>query len=180
MADKRKTALITGAGQNIGRACALAMADAGFNVVINGRRKQEPCEKVAKEVQSRGVDALVVMGDVGSGAACQALAEAAHLESSARRRAHSQRSDRPEKPFLEMDEAEWHEVLNVNMNASFWLARACLPGMVEVRLGPHHQFRRHECDARLQWPRPRLDLETRQLGPDQSAREGVRSEGHYR
>ena len=64
MADKRKTSLITGAGQNIGRACALALADAGFNVVINGRRKQEPCEAVAKEVQAKGVDALVVMGDV--------------------------------------------------------------------------------------------------------------------
>jgi len=43
--------------------------------------------------------------------------------------------ERWEKPFLEMDEAEWHEVLNVNMNASFWLARACLPGMVDAGWG---------------------------------------------
>ena len=62
MADKRKTALITGAGQNIGKACALALADAGFNIVINGRRKQEPCEAGAKACQGKGVDALVVMG----------------------------------------------------------------------------------------------------------------------
>ena len=54
MADTRKTALVTGAGQNIGRACALALADAGLNVVINGRRKQEPCEAVAKECQTKG------------------------------------------------------------------------------------------------------------------------------
>ena len=135
MADKRKTALITGAGQNIGRACALALADAGFNVVINGRRKQEPCEAVAKEVQARGGDALVVMGDVGSGPACAALADAAIKKFGRVDVLLHNAAIRPEKPFLEMDEAEWHEVINVNMNASFWLARACLPGMVQARWG---------------------------------------------
>ena len=41
MANDRKTALITGAGQNIGKACALALARNGFNIVINGRSKRE-------------------------------------------------------------------------------------------------------------------------------------------
>jgi len=135
MADERKTALVTGAGQNIGRACALALAGAGFNVVINGRRKQEPCEAVAKECQAKGVDALVVMGNVGSGAACQALAGAGIKKFGRIDVLVHNAAIRPEKPFLEMDEAEWHEVLNVNMNASFWLARACLPGMVEAGWG---------------------------------------------
>jgi 3-oxoacyl-[acyl-carrier protein] reductase len=135
MADKRKTALITGAGQNIGRSCALALADAGFNVVINGRRKQEQCEAVAKEAQAKGVDALVVMGNVGSGAACQALADAGIAKFGSIDVLLHNAAIRPEKPFLEMDEAEWHDVLNVNMNASFWLARACLPGMVEAGWG---------------------------------------------
>ena len=135
MADQRKTALITGAGQNIGRACALALADAGYNIVINGRRKQEPCVAVAKECQAKGVDALVVMGDVGSGPACKALAEAGTSKFGRVDVLVHNAAIRPEKPFLEMDEAEWHEVLNVNMNASFWLARACLPGMVEAGWG---------------------------------------------
>jgi 3-oxoacyl-[acyl-carrier protein] reductase len=135
MADRRRTALITGAGQNIGRACALALADAGYNVVINGRRKQSTCEAVAKEVQSKGVDALVVMGDVGSGSACQALAEASISKFGGIDVLIHNAAIRPEKPFLEMDEAEWHEVMNVNMNASFWLARACLPKMVEAGWG---------------------------------------------
>lgn len=135
MSDQRKTALITGAGQNIGRACALALADAGFNVVINGRRKQEPCEAVAKACQAKDVEALVVMGDVGSGPACQALAEAGISKFGRIDVLVHNAAIRPEKPFLEMAEAEWHEVLNVNMNASYWLARACLPGMVEAGWG---------------------------------------------
>jgi 3-oxoacyl-[acyl-carrier protein] reductase len=42
---------------------------------------------------------------------------------------------RPASPFLEMDEAEWHRVMDVNLTASFWLARACLPGMLETGWG---------------------------------------------
>ena len=130
-----KTALITGAGQNIGRACALALADAGFNVVINGRRKQEQCEKVALECHARDVGALVVMGDVGSPAACQALVDASVAKFGGIDVLVHNAAIRPDKPLLEMSDEEWNEVLNVNMNASFWLSRACLPRMVDQGWG---------------------------------------------
>ena len=42
---------------------------------------------------------------------------------------------RPHTPFLELDAAEWHEVLNVNLNATFSLTQACLPGMIEKGWG---------------------------------------------
>lgn len=135
MADKRKTALVTGAGQNIGRACALKLADAGFNVVINGRSKQDQCEAVAKACQAKGVDALVVMGDVGSSAASRALAEAGISKFGAIDVLVHNAAIRPEKPLLDMSDSEWDDVLNVNMNASFWLAKACLPGMLDKGWG---------------------------------------------
>src|SRR6476660_2796222 len=61
----RRTALITGAGRNIGRACALYLAKDGFNVVINGSSNRAACEKVAQECTAEGVEALVAMGDGG-------------------------------------------------------------------------------------------------------------------
>ena len=77
MANDRKTALITGAGQNIGKACALALARNGFNIVINGRSKREQCDDVADQVQRMGPDALVAMGDVGSREGCEAVVKPA-------------------------------------------------------------------------------------------------------
>ena len=47
MAGAKKTALITGAGRNIGRACALDLARDGYNVVINGSKNRAACEAVA-------------------------------------------------------------------------------------------------------------------------------------
>ena len=61
-----RTALITGSNKNIGRACALALAKGGFNIVVNGAQDRAAAEKVAKEVAALGVEALVAMGDVGS------------------------------------------------------------------------------------------------------------------
>jgi len=59
MADK--VALVTGGGTGIGKAVALALANAGFSVVVSGRRR-EPIEAVAREI---GKDALAVPADVG-------------------------------------------------------------------------------------------------------------------
>lgn len=135
MTNDRKTALITGSGQNIGKACALALARNGFNIVINGRSKREQCNDVADQVQRMGPDALVAMGDVGSREGCEAVVTPA-LERFGRIDVMVHNAAlRPSSPFLEMAEDDWHHILNVNMNASFWLARLTLPRMVEAGWG---------------------------------------------
>ena len=55
-----KVALVTGAGSGIGKACAMALANAGYAVVLAGRRV-DALEAVAKEI---GKNALAVATDV--------------------------------------------------------------------------------------------------------------------
>jgi enoyl-[acyl-carrier protein] reductase III len=59
-----KRALVTGSSRGIGRAIALSLADAQVDVAINFFRNRGPAEAVAKEIESRGVRALVVRGNV--------------------------------------------------------------------------------------------------------------------
>jgi NAD(P)-dependent dehydrogenase (short-subunit alcohol dehydrogenase family) len=61
---ERRTAIVTGAGSGIGRAVALALADAGYRVAIAGRRANALDETV-RAVGSRGTDVLSVVTDVG-------------------------------------------------------------------------------------------------------------------
>lgn len=131
MTGDRRTALITGSGQNIGRAVALALAGAGLNVVLNGSRDRAACEAVAEEARALGTEAEVVMGDVGVADEARRIAEAAITRFGRVDVLVNNAAIRPFSPFLEMDEAEWQRVLDIGMNAAFWLARACLPGMVE-------------------------------------------------
>ncbi len=131
MTELIKTALITGSGKNIGRAVALALAEDGFDVVINGSSNLVACEQVAKQAQKLGVKTAIAMGDVGKAENCRQIADdAIALNGGVDVLVHNA-AIRPKVGFLEMDESDWHRVLNVNMNAVFWLSRACLPRMVD-------------------------------------------------
>ncbi|MEL6372592.1 MAG: SDR family oxidoreductase [Pseudomonadota bacterium] len=130
-----RTALITGSGLNIGRAIAVRLARDGMNVVINGSRDRAACDVTAQAAAEAGGATLVAMGDVGTreGArtvAVQALERFGRVDVLV-----TNAAIRPESAFLEMDEAEWDRVLAINLNSAFWLARACLPGMVEAGFG---------------------------------------------
>ena len=63
MAASAKIALVTGAGTGVGRAVALALAKAGYSLVLAGRRK-EPLDKVAGEINTVGSQALAASTDV--------------------------------------------------------------------------------------------------------------------
>ena len=58
-----KTAIVTGAGRGIGRACALALAGEGADVAVTARTQSE-IDAVAAEVEALGRRALAVAGDV--------------------------------------------------------------------------------------------------------------------
>jgi 3-oxoacyl-[acyl-carrier protein] reductase len=130
MAKARRAALVTGAGRNIGRACVLGLAEDGFNVVLNGSSDRAACEKVAQEAQKLGAETLVIMGDVGKPEDCRRIADEAVKKFGAVDVLINNAALRPNKPFLEMSEAEWRRIISVDLDAAVWLSRACLPGML--------------------------------------------------
>lgn len=135
MANGRKAALVTGGGRNIGRACVLALAADGFNIAVNGSSDRAACDNVAREAEKFGIETLVVMGDVGKAEDCQRIAGEAIKKFGAVDALLNNAALRPNKPFLEMTEAEWRRVIAVDLDAAVWLSRACLPGMVQKGWG---------------------------------------------
>ena len=130
-----RTALVTGAGQNIGRAVAVALAKDGLNVVVNGQSNAAAAEETATMACAEGVQATVAMGDIGTRDGCAAVADAGIAAFGGIDVLVHNAAIRPSTPFLEMDEAEWHRVMDVNLTGSFWLARKCLPHMVAMGWG---------------------------------------------
>lgn len=125
-----KAALITGAQQGIGRACALAFAAAGHGVAINWLDDVRAAEAVAEAVRARGRRAALVQGDVGTAAGCAAIVQGA-LEALGRIDVLVNNAGIfPRAAFLDMTEAEWDRVLDVNLKGSAFCAQAAARAMV--------------------------------------------------
>jgi 3-oxoacyl-[acyl-carrier protein] reductase len=130
-----RTAVVTGSGQNIGRAIALAFAREGANVVINGHRSREAVDAVVAEVKALGAEAIGVMADVGKEEDIQRMVEQATRTFGSVDIAVSNVSVRRLQPFLEITSKDWNDTLNSNLNSSFYMARAVIPGMKERNWG---------------------------------------------
>src|ERR1700754_4020389 len=124
-----KVAIVTGAGRNIGRAIALALADGGASVVVNARSNRAEAEAVAREIESSGGRALVHIGDVADATAVRAMADAAVKQFGGIDILVNNAALRREKPFAEMDYAEWREILDVTLDGAFHCVKACLPAL---------------------------------------------------
>lgn len=73
---KGKTALVTGAAQRIGRGVAVALAEAGANVVVHYRHSAEAADEAVREVVAHGVKGMAVSADFNDSRSCDALFEA--------------------------------------------------------------------------------------------------------
>jgi 3-oxoacyl-[acyl-carrier protein] reductase len=130
-----KVAIVTGAGRNIGRAIALALADGGASVVVNARSNRAEAEAVAREIEAVGGKALVHLGDIADATAVQAMADAAINGFGRIDILVNNAALRREKPFDEISFAEWREVMDVILDGTFHCVKACLPGLRQSGAG---------------------------------------------
>jgi 3-oxoacyl-[acyl-carrier protein] reductase len=124
-----KVAVVTGAGRNIGRAIALALADGGASVVVNVRLNQAEADKVVGEIKAAGGKAVSVLGDVADPKVAQAMADAAMKSFGRIDILVNNAALRRENSIVDMTYNEWREVMGVILDGSFHCVKACVPAM---------------------------------------------------
>ena len=129
--SSQRTALITGSGRNIGRAIAIALAADGCNIILNGSSDRAACESVAREVEMKGANVLIAMGDVGVHKEAVSVAESGIKQFGHIDVLVNNAAIRPSFDLVKDDEAQFQRIMNINFHAAWWLTRACLPGMIE-------------------------------------------------
>ena len=130
-----KTALITGASRNIGRAIALAFAAEGADLALNTRVNQDELDAVAAECKKIGVRAVPVLGDIADSAAVEGMVKEASAQLGSIDVLVCNAAIRPHKSLTETSLEDWHRVIAVNLHSAFYLARAVVPLMKERRRG---------------------------------------------
>ena len=135
MEHSGKTAFITGGGKNIGRAIAINLASTGCNIVLNGNSDTGACEETAQVLIEKGVKASIVMGNVGSADEVKRMASEALDQFGRIDILVNNAAIRPSNPFLEMEDHDWHRVLDIDLNSAFYTCRAFAGGMIEKGWG---------------------------------------------
>jgi 3-oxoacyl-[acyl-carrier protein] reductase len=129
-----KTALVTGASQGIGRACALALAQAGARVALAARNEAK-LNEVAAEIAAAGGHAAVFTLDVASEESIKACAKAAVAHFGSVEILVNNAGVTRDNLALSMKRAEWDDVLNTNLTGTFLLTQALLRPMLKARWG---------------------------------------------
>ncbi len=134
MSLEGRIAVVTGASQGIGRACALILAEAGADVAL-ASRNEEKLQAVAKEIEALGRNALVLSVDVANPEAIRAgISKVLETWKKIDILVNNAGVVR-DNLILRMNAADWDAVLRTNLDGAFHCIKAVLPGMVRQRYG---------------------------------------------
>jgi len=122
-----RVALVTGAGRNIGRAIALALARAGATVAVNVRSSRDEGEAAVEAIRAAGGNAVLVTADVTRRADVDAMVSSVTREYGRLDVLVNNAAVRLERAFADMSYEDWRAALDVCLDGAFHCTQAALP-----------------------------------------------------
>ncbi|HWZ55241.1 MAG TPA: SDR family NAD(P)-dependent oxidoreductase [Verrucomicrobiae bacterium] len=136
MTQAKPAALVTGAATGIGRAAAVALAGAGYDVAINYSRSETAARETASQAQANGAKTLLFQCDVSDDPAVRKMLKAVEQEfgrlDALVNNAGITSNVRP-ADFEAMTAEEWDRVFAVNVRGMFQVTRAAAPLLKAAR-----------------------------------------------
>jgi pteridine reductase len=120
-------ALVTGAGVRVGRAIAVALAEAGYDLILHGNRSREALGEVAAAARERGRAVEAVFTDLAETDGAAFLADAVRISRTSLDAIVNNAGLYEAVPFTQLDRERWHRMLAVNLEAPLFLVQALLP-----------------------------------------------------
>ena len=131
----RKTALITGGSKGLGKRVAEALSSAGANVAICSRNKDEAQQVAAAMAESSGIKAAGYRCDVASKTEVEKLVREVTNDFGSIDIVIACAGINIRKETKDLTEADWDDVIDINLKGSFLVAQAVLPLMYEQNWG---------------------------------------------
>ena len=129
------SALVTGGSRGIGAAIARQLANEGWPVGINYRSDDEAAEAVVEEITGAGGRAVALQGDIANPDTADKLFTALEDEFGPVLVLVNNAGVRADGLSPQIDDDDWHKVIDTNLSAAFWLTRRALRPMLKARYG---------------------------------------------
>jgi len=130
-----RIALVTGASRGIGRAIAIALARCGADVAVNYRKQKGEAQVTLQQITSRGRRAMEVQADVSRSPEVARMIASIEKDLGPVDILVNNAGIALHQNIEETREADWDEVLTVNLKSVFLVTQAVLPGMRQRRWG---------------------------------------------
>lgn len=132
---EKKVALVTGASRGIGKACALELAEAGYDIIINYASSDAAAKAVEEEVKAKGVNAKAMKFDVSNkeqtaAAIAEILSEFGRIDVLVNNAGITR-----DNLIIRMDDEAWEAVINTNLNSAFYVTKPVVKAMMKQRSG---------------------------------------------
>ena len=129
-----RVALVTGASQGIGRACALLLAQSGAKVALCARN-QEKLDQLANEINSNGGEAAAFKLDVSSEDEIKSVVKAVVAKFGKIEILVNNAGITRDQLVMRMKRADWDDVISTNLTAPFLITQAAISSMLKQRWG---------------------------------------------
>lgn len=132
---EKKVALVTGASRGIGKACAIELAKAGYDVAVSYAGNEEAANKTVAELKDLGVNAKAYKFDVSDKEACakaveEVLADFGKLDVLVNNAGITR-----DGLFMRMSAENWEAVINTNLSSAFYMTSPAIKTMIKQRSG---------------------------------------------
>lgn len=131
---ENKTALVTGASRGIGKAVALELARQGAFVIATAT-SDTGAEKISAYFSEMGLKGVGNSLNISDPAAVKAFVKQINDKHGAPNILVNNAGITRDNLMLRMKDEEWLEVINTNLNGTFYVTKACLKGMIKARWG---------------------------------------------
>jgi 3-oxoacyl-[acyl-carrier-protein] synthase-3 len=132
---KGKVALVTGASRGIGRAIAIELGRLGANVALDYRSDSAHAESAAGEIREFGVECITIQGDIAKKGDARRIVQEVLDKWQRLDILVNNAGITRDRTMRKMTEEDWAEVINVNLNGTFYCTHAALPAMINQRFG---------------------------------------------
>lgn len=135
MAENRKVALVTGASRGIGRACAISLAKAGCDVIVNYAGNEAKANETVEQIKALGVNAEAIRFDVSSKAEVDSAVNDIIAKHGRIDILVNNAGITKDGLFIRMSEEAWDAVLNTNLKGAYNVTNAVSKVMIKQRIG---------------------------------------------
>ncbi len=134
-AQREQVAVVTGSSRGIGRGIAVALAEAGFDIVVNHYGDRLNAEETAEKLRALGRETLLVEADVGSKSDVGRLFDLVVEKLGAPYLLVNNAGVQTWKSLLELEEEEWDRTIRTNLKGTFLCSQSAARHMAKARRG---------------------------------------------